>query len=130
MNVDVKSRLKKLMNKDIILILIILTVAFLAYFLHEILGGGSVGSVTVKVNGVIEGRYSLSEDQEIEINGGTNHLQIRNGKADMTEAACPDKLCVDQKAVSRRGESIICLPNKVIVEVEGGGEREYDAVTN
>ena len=74
MNVDVKSRLKKLMNKDIILILIILTVAFLAYFLHEILGGGSVGSVTVKVNGVIEGRYSLSEDQEIEINGGTNHL--------------------------------------------------------
>ena len=119
-----------LKKKDIILIVTILLAAFLAYFLHEIIGSGSAGSVTVKVNGVIEGSYSLSRDQEIEINGGTNHLSIQNGKADMTEADCPDKLCVSQKEISKNGESIICLPNKVIVEVENSEENEFDAVSN
>ena len=45
-------------------------------------------------------------------------------------ADCPDKLCVHQKAVSRDGESIICLPNKVVVSIEGGEDREMDAVAN
>ncbi len=117
-------------KKDILLIIVIFAVAFLAYYLHEMIGTKGAGSVTVKVNGVIEGSYSLGEDQEIEINGGTNRLIIKNGKADMEAADCPDKLCVNQKAVSKNGESIICLPNKVIVEVESSENGEFDAVTN
>ena len=84
--------------------------------------------MTVKVNGEIQGVYSLSEDQDIEINGGTNRLKIRNSTADMTEADCPDKLCVNQRAVSKNGESIICLPNKVIVTVDSSENSEFDAV--
>ncbi len=122
-----KTRIKK---NDILLIFIILAAACLAWFLHETIGDAGAGSVTVKVNGVIEGTYSLGTDQEIEINGGTNHLVIKNGKADITEASCPDKLCVNQKAVSKNHESIICLPNKVIVEVDSSKKGEFDAVTN
>lgn len=84
--------------------------------------------MTVKVEGEIQGVYSLSEDREIEINGGTNTLKIRNGIADMTKADCPDKLCVNQKAVSKNGESIICLPNKVVVTVDSSENSEFDAV--
>ena len=54
---------------------------------------------------------------------------IEDGKADMVWADCPDKLCVNQKAISREGESIICLPNKVVISSVGGEEREVDAVT-
>ena len=86
--------------------------------------------MVVKVDGVIQGTYSLSEDGRIEINDGTNVIEISNGKADMIEADCPDQLCVNQKAVSRNHENIICLPNKVVVEVESVEESEYDAVTN
>ena len=89
--------------------------------------------VEITVDGELYGSYALDKNQTVDIIVGetkTNTLVIQNGMADMTKASCPDKLCVDQKAVSRRGESIICLPNKVIVEVEGGEEREYDAVTN
>ncbi|MCI9217661.1 NusG domain II-containing protein [Lachnospiraceae bacterium 42-17] len=117
-------------KNDILLIFIVLAVAGLAYFLHSVIGAGGAGSVTVKVNGVIEGVYNLGEDQEIVINEGTNYLVIKNGKADMTKADCPDKLCVNQKAVSKKHESIICLPNKVIVEVNSGEKGEYDAVAN
>ena len=63
-------------------------------------------------------------------NCGTNILTIKNGKAKMTDADCPDQLCVHQKAASKNHESIICLPNKVVVEVDGSEESEFDAVAN
>lgn len=120
----------KLRKNDWILIVVIICVAGLAFFLHETIGGKGAGKVTVKVKGEITGIYSLAEDQEIEINGGTNTLVIKNGKADMTEATCPDGLCVNQKPVSKNRESIICLPNKVVVEVDSSENSELDAVTN
>lgn len=119
-----------LQKKDFILAVLILCIALLAFLAHQVIGSGGAGKVTIKVNGELKGTYSLSEDQEIEINGGTNVLQIKNGRADMTEADCPDQLCVNQRAVSRQGESIICLPNKVVVEVESSESSELDAVTN
>ncbi|MCI9616033.1 MAG: NusG domain II-containing protein [Lachnospiraceae bacterium] len=122
-----KTGLKK---KDWLLILIILCVAGLTVLAHTYIGGRGANKVVVKVDGVIQGTYSLSEDGRIEINDGTNVIEISNGKADMIEADCPDQLCVNQKAVSRNHENIICLPNKVVVEVESVEESEYDAVTN
>lgn len=120
-------RLKK---KDWLLIVIIICVAGLAFFLHEKIGGRGANCVTVKVDGTIQGVYSLAEDQEIEINGGSNILVIKNQEANMKEADCPDQLCVHQKPVSKNHESIICLPNKVVVEVDSSENSEFDAVTN
>ena len=115
---------------DIILILLILLVAGSAFGIYRAFPGSGGGEAVVYVDGEEEGRYSLNEDQTIEINGGTNILQIKNGKADMTEADCLDQLCVNQRAISRQGESIICLPHKVVVEVESSESSELDAVTN
>lgn len=121
---------KGLKKKDWILILIILCVIVLTLLIRTYIGGRGANRVVIKVNGAIQGVYSLSEDREIEINEGTNILRIKNGEADMVEADCPDKLCVNQKPVSMNHESIICLPNRVVVEVESREESEYDAVTN
>ena len=89
-----------------------------------------VTEANVKVDGKITGTYSLIENQTIEINDGSNILEIKDGIADMIEADCPDKLCVKQKAISKNGESIICLPNEVVVEVKSNEDSEYDAVVN
>ena len=121
---------KHLKIKDIILVVLILFVAGGVWLLHEVLKDAGSGVAVIRVNGEIEGPYPLSEDREISINGGTNILRIRNGKAKMIEADCPDQLCVNQRAVSADNESIICLPNKVIVEIQSRQESEYDAVTN
>ncbi|MGN1377745.1 MAG: NusG domain II-containing protein [Dorea sp.] len=117
-------------RNDLILILGIICIAAFAYLLHERTQNADDGIVVVKVDGEEKGIYRLSEEQTIEINGGTNILQIKDGEADMTEADCPDKLCVHQKAVSKNGESIICLPNKVVIEVKSSEQSAYDAVTN
>ncbi len=82
----------------------------------------------VIVNGEETERYPLDTDVEIRLeseNGGYNILVIKDGKADITEASCPDKVCVNQHAVSKTGEAITCLPNKTVVEIVGG-EREVD----
>ena len=72
-------------------------------------------------------KYGLrmaAEDQEIEINGGTNILQIKGGKADMIEADCPDQLCIHQGPIHIQGETIVCLSNRVVVEITGNDKEE------
>ena len=69
----------------------------------------------------------------IEIKNGdgdvTNTLVIKGGVADMTSADCPDHLCVKQKAISKEGESIICLPNKVVVTVKSNMKSDIDSIS-
>ncbi len=85
--------------------------------------------VVVTVDGEVYGSYLLNEDREIDI-CGTNRLSIKDGRADMIDADCKDKLCVHQKAISRDGESIICLPNKIIVTIEDDDTKGIDAISN
>lgn len=119
-----------LKKKDLLLICIVLCVAGIWSGIRYFTGSRDPGYVTVKVDGVLEGTYLLDEDQVIEINHGTNILEIQDGKARMIEADCPDQLCVHQKAITAGDESIICLPNKVVAEVVSQTKSEYDAVTD
>ena len=97
-------------------------------FLFQLLrDSGGAKEVTISVDGDVFGAYSLEEDQTVEI-GGTNRLVIEDGTARMEWADCPDQICVNHRPVSRNGESIICLPNEVVVSVKGGEEAELDGV--
>ena len=85
-----------------------------------------------RVRVIIDGRedvyYSLDEDQQVTLNDGTNTMQIKDGVVTMIQADCPDKLCMHQKPISKTDESIICLPNRVVLTVEGAEEAQVDAV--
>ena len=119
------------LRKDIIfLVVVFIGLAGIAagfYLTHQDTGA----SVEVTVDGAIYGTYPLDVDKEIPIQKDgktTNLLVIKDGKADVTEADCPDKLCVHQKAISKTNETIVCLPNKVVVQVIGAGESELDSI--
>lgn len=58
-----------------------------------------------------------------------NVIMYREGKISMIAANCPDKICVHHIAVSSAGESIICLPHKLVIEIIGEKEHELDGVT-
>ena len=64
--------------------------------------------------------------REIDVDGH-NKVVIAGGEVWMEAADCPDKLCVAQGKISRSGQTIICLPNKVMVTIKGG-KSEYDGV--
>lgn len=128
--VRIMRREVSIMKKnDILLAVIVLIIAVFGLLFYRNLEKKTAGTITVTVDGDVYGTYSLDQDQEILI-GKTNRLVIKDGKADMIEADCPDQICVDHKSISKNKESIACLPNKVIVEVVGGAEASLDAVTN
>ncbi|MCR4963711.1 MAG: NusG domain II-containing protein [Firmicutes bacterium] len=87
--------------------------------------------VVVTRNGQIIGEYPLAEDAEIELEwqGHRNLLVIQDHRAYMKEANCPDGYCLRQGPVSRRRETIVCLPAKLAVTVTGDGKGDIDAVS-
>lgn len=113
--------------KLVILVGIIVAAIFVIRFF---VGNEDAGYVTVRIDGEIVETYTLSEDKMVKLNGGTNTMKIERGKVKMTEADCPDQLCVHQKEISKNNESIICLPNKIVVQVVNQDESKLDAVTN
>ena len=42
---------------------------------------------------------------------------IKSGTAYISEASCPDKQCMKQGKISRAGEMLVCLPNRVVVKI-------------
>lgn len=87
--------------------------------------GGTEVSVTVDGKAYYKG--SLFVEKELRITEG-NTLLIRNGKADMTEADCPDQICVKHEPISHAGETIICLPNRVVVTITSGENTKEEGV--
>lgn len=126
---------KKTRKNDIIVIAVVLIAALGAWlgmrYYQNTNTRDAVAVVTV--DGTEYGRFPLSEDRTERMeqpDGAYNVLVIADGKADITAASCPDGICVDHRPVSKKNESIVCLPNKVIVEIENGEESEVDSVTN
>lgn len=78
------------------------------------------GTVQVRVAGAVTAGYPLDRDASYTItgaNGGTNLLVIEDGAARIEEASCPDGVCVHTGRIRRNGQSIVCLPNQVVVEI-------------
>lgn len=83
-------------------------------------GNGSDKSelyIEIQKDKELYGTYLLSEDQTIKI-GETNVCEIQDNKCKMIKATCPKQICTNQKAIYKKGQSIICLPNKVVIEVK------------
>lgn len=120
---------RKYKNDIIFIAAILAVVAIAAVALLLLRGEGS--TVTVEVDRQIIGTYSLAIDRVVDIptdDGEMNRLVIRDGKAFMESATCPDGVCVSHRPISREGETIVCLPHKVVVTVIGGNENEPDVI--
>ena len=102
-------------KRDIVLLLsiIISGVAMIAYGKFTAQKGDTV---IVTLDGSLYREYPLYEDAEIDI-GGTNTAKIENGSVFMETASCPDKLCINQGKIIDSSKKIVCLPNRVTIEV-------------
>ena len=120
--------MKKKKTKELLLLFLLFLLCG-ALFAIRHFTASSKNSIKITVCGREQGIFDLSCDQTIRI-GETNVCEIRDGQVRMIEADCPDQLCVHQKAISRTGESIICLPNQVVVSVQGSKESELDGIVN
>ncbi len=124
------SKNKKTKN-DIILAVIVIAVAATGVLLLNIFKTEGEFAV-VKIDGKETERYPLSVNTEVVIeteNNGKNTLVIEDGKAFIKNATCPDKICEGHSKISFKGETIVCLPHKVVIEiVASDSENELDVV--
>ena len=114
-------------KRDLILIAAVLAITLLAFGLMPLFQAEGA-YVIVRLNGEEAARYSLAEDGEYELNGGTNILRIESGSAYLVSATCPDHLCVNQGKINRSGQTITCLPNRLTVTVYGAEPGDVDFV--
>ena len=147
--------MKQYIRKADIILFIVLVVAGLA--VSAVLAMSNTGGDTVAIEsgGELYATYPLSEDRTIivpspEENVSSmqvpddsrpaseqfthyNVVTISGGKVSVTEASCKNQVCVKHSEISLSGESIVCLPNRLIVRIEGGNDEEgggYDSVTS
>lgn len=120
MNKELSNVKKK--KRDIIFIGVLLVVALIAFFVVDKFIKKDGNKVVIKVDGEIVKIVNLTDTNNIIVNGydgGTNTVVIENGTVYMTEADCPDKICVNTGKISKIGETIVCLPHRVVVEIQG-----------
>lgn len=133
MNQEVKSTPTaknggRLFRNDVIFIaalLVVVSLCGLCFYLFR----GEGDKVVVTVDGTEYGTYSLAEDVRVEIRTGEageelNVLVIKDGQAYVETATCPDGICAGHKPISREGESIVCLPHKVVITVYTTEEKD------
>lgn len=122
----------KFKKNDVFVLFSVLTciIIFVLVF-HFTKKNGTFAEITV--DGKNYGTFSLSEDQEIPIKNSdgdiTNTAEIKDGKIFMTEADCPDKLCIRQGKKKDANSEIVCLPNKVVISVKSSdGDSDFDTI--
>ena len=115
------------LTADLAVILGLLLLAGILYLLLNV-NRPEGGVAVVRVNGVVTERHPLNADGTFPLNGGSNILVIQDGQAWLSEADCPDKLCVKQGRIHYSGQVITCLPNRLTVTVEGGESDGVDLV--
>ena len=149
--------MKQFIRKADIILFIVLVVIGLAASAALTLSHGEAGSgakVIIESGGDLYARYPLAEDRTVVVPAPMqtavdtpagnpddaasmqydyyNVVVISGGTVSVTEASCKNQVCVKHGAISRPGESIVCLPNRLVVRIEDGSEEGggYDSVTS
>ena len=108
----------------IVVLLAVVLLGLLGFFALSHLGGGTIAVITV--DGQEYKRIDLSQvtesyDIEIDTKYGHNTVHVAPGRIAVTQADCPDGICVAQGAIDRGGVPIICMPHRQVVKIEGSG---------
>jgi hypothetical protein len=121
----------KIITKADIILFIILIIIGIGLSWFSIAGSVTGQKAVVTVDGKTYGSYSLARSQTITIkqNGHTNKFSIKNGYVQMTYSDCKNQICVNKGKINQTSQSIVCLPNKVVITIQGG-DSKYDAVSN
>lgn len=119
----------KILKKDIVIIGVIIVIAT-CFLIYNSVNARKGTGVEITVSGKLYKTFPIDKDGVYEITNGNEHntLVIKNGKVNISEATCKNQVCVKHKSISKANETIICVPNKVVVKIVSDSENELDGV--
>lgn len=107
---------------DVILLVIYITITIaMTWYVVSDKMGATADQIQVYSDGEIVKSIPLpAEDQSfmIENDLGKIKIEIKSNQVSVVESDCPDQICVHTKAINQGGEMIVCLPNKMYVEIK------------
>jgi hypothetical protein len=116
-------------KKEFLIIFILLIIALFAFSFLKTSGQGA--TVEIRIAQKLYGTYDLNINQEIHILDDKGHslltCLINDGTIKVISSECPDKICVDEGSIMLSGQTIVCLPNKVVIKIIGSDET-FDGV--
>jgi hypothetical protein len=94
-------------------------------------GTGKGEAVELTVGNGQATRYSLARDTILSVRGpiGCTGVEIRNGQVWISDSPCPQQVCRHEGKIRFSGQILICLPNRLFVEIRGSGDPPVDATT-
>lgn len=123
---------RKSIKGDIILISSILIAAGFIYLIFTFFAKKPGEYVRIKVDGKVMYELDLSADTSKMLtgyNGGSNELIIKDRNVYIKDADCPDKLCINMGTISKTGETIVCLPHRIVIEItDSKGSKDIDSL--
>lgn len=121
-----------LRKADMILVASLILIALVFYIVLQFVVKKDGETVVIKVDGTVRYELPLDKDTDLTVEGyqgGSNQIIIKDKSVRMSEADCPDKICVHTGKITKTGETIVCLPHRVVVEINGK-QKHVDAVVN
>ena len=114
-------------KKDLILCGVLLVAGIICWLVMRlVLPTGNTADVYIDDKLVQTIDMTVDDTYEVNTDRGSNTVVVESGKISVGDADCPDKVCVNMGWKSRRGETITCLPHKLVIEIQGGRERDID----
>lgn len=125
---SVKLNIVKKYIIDFIILISILLISFFIWLLLLRYSNSNANVVKIIVNGTLWGQYSLDTNQEIEVNTeyGHNTIIINDHSVFVSSASCIDKTCIKEGRINNSIQSIICIPNRLSIEIYNGKEESID----
>lgn len=122
--------MKKIKSRKDIIIILILSGMAIVFLIISKLTAGSGNRVFVYVDGKVFAEYDLNEDNvyEIDTEYGKNVITIKDSRVSVSSADCSNQICVNHNPISKSNESIICLPNHLVVRIRSGETGEIDDI--
>ena len=88
-------------------------------------------TAVIEQDGTVISELDLKKDTEFVLddgNGGSNTITVKNGKIAVTDANCPDLVCVHTGSISQTGEVIACLPHRLIITISNDNADALDTL--
>ena len=117
----------KFCKGDIFAVALVAAIAILVgVFFWTSVGAEEGSMISVYQDGKRIKEISLNDTTEFTVEGTyTNVISVKDGKAAITESDCPGTDCVHSGWIHDAGRSIVCLPNRVEIRVEGASEVDF-----
>ncbi len=104
---------------DIIFLIAVVALIGSAFLLFEILATPAGKTVAIEEGNEVVGNYPLSEDRTIKVQGplGITTVVIKGGQVYVSDSPCPNKICIEMGHIFEKGDTIVCLPNRVYITI-------------